>query len=210
MNPRRNIRSYELGFEEGKVVFELLQSLVAEYDDLVQELALEEKKPTRGPRSEISIKKDESRKPSYNRKASEMESANGINLVGPCENKDEVEKGKTKAYEVKVEKDETKAYKVKVKKDETKAYEVDVDKDKDEINKKDDKNFEVFEKTAKMDHVDGTLESSLETGIDVEKEIPWNYRKPTGLNSERKLDKLEEVNLEKKIVDDEPLDESDC
>ncbi|CAG8837366.1 16501_t:CDS:2, partial [Gigaspora margarita] len=69
-----------------------------------------------------------------------------------------------------VEKDKAKAYKVeayKVKKDETKAYEVEVDKKKDEINKKDNEDLEVVNKTAKMDYVDRTFESSFETSINV-------------------------------------------
>ncbi|RIB30279.1 hypothetical protein C2G38_2054165 [Gigaspora rosea] len=96
---------------------------------------------------------------------------------------------------------------VEVEKDETKAYEVEEDKDKDEIDKKDNEDFEVVDK---MDDVEGTFESSLETGIDVVIEIPWNHRKPTGMDSERKWDKLEEVSLEENFVYDEPPDESDC
>ncbi|CAG8780356.1 14999_t:CDS:2, partial [Gigaspora margarita] len=56
---------------------------------------------------------------------------------------------------------------------------------KDEINKNDN---DVVEKTAKMDHVDGTFESSLETGIDVVKEIPWNHQKPTGMDKQSDLE----------------------
>ncbi|RIB21425.1 hypothetical protein C2G38_2300217 [Gigaspora rosea] len=132
-------------------------------------------------------KEEEEDLPNDRIRVAEIGSADEMNMVVPC-----CENG------------------VEVEKDETKVYEVKVDKDKDEIDKKDNEDFKAVDKTAKMDYVEGTFESSLETGIDVVIEIPWNYRKPTGMDSERKLDKLEEVSLEENFVDDEPSDESDC
>ncbi|RIB14828.1 hypothetical protein C2G38_2193948 [Gigaspora rosea] len=126
--------------EEEKVVFELLQNLVAELDTLVQELAPKEIEPIR----EIKAEQDEYRQPIYNRKAPEM------------------------------------------------------------------KTFEIIKKTAKMDHMDETFDSSLENSINVENEPPWNYQRPAKMDSKRKLDKLEKVNPKEKIVDGRTLGGSDC
>ncbi|RIB22550.1 hypothetical protein C2G38_2295064, partial [Gigaspora rosea] len=204
----------ELDSEEGKVDLELLQKLVAACDDLILELTLSPEIETAdgictlGPYCEnrCEIKRDEKKElevemdkyederkeeeedlPNKRIRVAEIGSADEMNTVVPC-----CENG------------------VEVEKDKTKAYEVEVDKNKDEIDKKDNEDFEVVDKTAKMDYVEGTFESSLETGIDVVIEILWKHRKPTGMDSERKLNKLEEVSLEEKFVDDEPPDESDC
>ncbi|CAG8822766.1 14978_t:CDS:2, partial [Gigaspora margarita] len=59
--------------------------------------------------------------------------------------------------------------------------------------------FEIIEKTAKMDHVNETFESSLENSIDVEKEPPWNYRKPAKMDKELTVQIKESVNKGIKI-----------
>ncbi|RIB29124.1 hypothetical protein C2G38_2137019 [Gigaspora rosea] len=70
--------------------------------------------------------------------------------------------------------------------------------------------IEVVEKTSKMDHVNIPFEFSLKNDIDVERETTWNYRKTAEIDRKRKMEKLEEMNPEEKIMYSNALDESDC
>ncbi|RIB27552.1 hypothetical protein C2G38_2160314 [Gigaspora rosea] len=196
---KEKFKHAELESKEEKVDLELLQKLVATCNDLILKLI----------------------------PAPEIETADGICTLGPyCENRSEIKRNVKKELEIEIDKYKDKRKKeeedlfnnqirvaeieIEVKKDETKAYEVEVDKNKDEIDKRNNIDFEVVDKTAKIDYIEETFESSLETGINIVIKILWNHQKCTGIDSKRKLDKLEKVSLEKKFVDDEPPDESDC
>ncbi|RIB03751.1 hypothetical protein C2G38_2224152 [Gigaspora rosea] len=182
---KETFKRTELDSEEGKVDLDLLQKLVAACDDLVLELT----------------------------PAPEIETADRICTLGPyCENRSEIKRDEKKELEVEIDKYE----------DERKEEEEDLHNNRirvAEIGSADEMNTVVpccengvevekdETKAYEMDYVEGTFESSLETGIDIVIEISWNHQKPTGMDSERKLDKLEEVSLEEKFVDDELPDE---
>lgn len=52
-----------------------------------------------------------------------------------------------------------------------------------------------------MDHVNKTFES----GLEIEKEPQWHYRKSAEMDREKKMNKLEEVNPEENILNNEDL-----
>ncbi|RIB00077.1 hypothetical protein C2G38_2235747 [Gigaspora rosea] len=113
----------ELGPVERKVAFELLQNLVAEYNDLVQELAPKEEKKViqeslgkeveRDKKKVLEVemdmyedeRKEEEDLPNDRIRVAEIESAGEINLVVPCcEYGVKVEKGEIKEFKAEMDK----------------------------------------------------------------------------------------------------------